>query len=367
MRADCAEFVTICARDSDPRASGRATAQSWRASMSSSNAQLPGGTVAESDPAIAHAYGAQASGESPSMRDPAVAHADLRIGRHAAGQHDVIATEQLVALGLGRGAIAHRVRRGLLHPMHRGVYLWGSSSTPSLISRAQAALLACGNDAVISHHTAAELQGIRVAPAGPLDVTISGRRVRVRGIRTHDALPLAVADLRCIDGVAVTAAPRALLEIAPALTPRELANAVEHAQVKQLVTKRQLEEAIERAPLRPGVAALRALVDEPAFTRSRAERIVVALMRAARLPEPVFNAVVEDGCEVDALWQRERVVLEFDSYRFHATRAAFERDRAKTARLQRTRYSVLRTTWTELTRDSHALVARIAEALARAG
>jgi hypothetical protein len=25
------------------------------------------------------------------------------------------------------------------------------------------------------------------------------------------------------------------------------------------------------------------------------------------------------------LWRRERVVLEFDSYEFHATRAAFER------------------------------------------
>jgi very-short-patch-repair endonuclease len=59
------------------------------------------------------------------------------------------------------------------------------------------------------------------------------------------------------------------------------------------------------------------------------------------------------------------VVLEFDSYAFHATRAAFERDRTKTAALTRGRYVVLRTTWRELTGESHALVARTAEALAR--
>ena len=43
----------------------------------------------------------------------------------------------------------------------------------------------------------------------------------------------------------------------------------------------------------------------------------------------------------------ERVVLEFDSYGFHATRAAFDRDRRRDATLQRARYLVLRTTWTE--------------------
>jgi hypothetical protein len=58
------------------------------------------------------------------------------------------------------------------------------------------------------------------------------------------------------------------------------------------------------------------------------------------------------------------VVLEYDSYAFHLTKAALERDRRKTAALQRGRYTVLRTTWTELTKQSHALVARTAEALA---
>ena len=137
---------------------------------------------------------------------------------------------------------------------------------------------------------------------------------------------------------------------------------MEHAQIKRLVTKPELAGTIARAGRRPGVAALRPLVEDRAVTRSHAERTLVALLRAAELPEPVFNAVVA-GKEVDALWQREHVVLEFDSYGFHATRAAFERDRRKSALLQRARYAVLRTTWTELTERPYALVARVAEAL----
>lgn len=71
------------------------------------------------------------------------------------------------------------------------------------------------------------------------------------------------------------------------------------------------------------------------------------------------------GFEVDVLWRDERVVWEFDSYAFHATRAAFERDRRRTAVLTRGRYLVLRTRWRELHDESYALIARTAEALAR--
>ncbi|HEY1540139.1 MAG TPA: DUF559 domain-containing protein [Solirubrobacteraceae bacterium] len=164
-------------------------------------------------------------------------------------------------------------------------------------------------------------------------------------------------------GIWVSSPARALLEAAPELTARELAAAVEQAQVKRLVTKRELSAAMQRAGRRPGVVALRPLVAERAFTRSQAERRLVVLLRAAGLPEPAFNAHVE-GFEVDVLWSRERVVLEFDSYGFHATRAAFERDRRRSAALTRGRHLVLRTTWSELTEHSHALVARTAEALA---
>ncbi len=270
--------------------------------------------------------------------------------------------DQLRHLGLGPGAIEHRVKRGLLHRLHPGVFCWGTLIESPWV-RARAALYACGRGAIVTHDAACGLIDIRTHPRGAIDITVIGRRVRRTGIRAHNVAKIARGDVRQIRGIPVSSPARALLEIAPGLTMRELADAVEQAQVKRLVTKRDIERTIQRAGPRAGVVALRGLLEEPAFTRSWAERRVVALLRAARLPRPQFNAHAA-GFEVDALWRRERVVLEFDSYGFHATRGAFQRDRRRTAALQRERYVVLRTTWTELTTQSHALVARTAEALA---
>lgn len=307
-----------------------------------------------------HASHAELTPVAAAGAEVSLDHVDHLIGALAATQDAVVTFEQLRALGLGRGAIFHRCARGVLVAMHVGVYRWGPLQTSWTLVRA--AVLACGNDTLASHHASVGLYGVRPVPAGPVDVTVVGRRVRQRGVRCHRIETLHPADRRMLRGIPVTSPARALLEVAAELTPRELANAVEQAQVKRLVTKAELMAAIERSPRRPGAAALRTLAEDPAFTRSRAERKLVALLRAARLPEPVFNAITE-GWEVDALWERQRVVLEFDSYGFHATRAAFERDRRKTADLTRSRYLVLRTTWTELTRQPYALVARTAEAL----
>lgn len=276
-------------------------------------------------------------------------------------EHDAVVTyAQLRTLGLGRGAIAARRRRGLLHPLHVGVYRWGPME--SVRTRVRAAVAACGIDALATHHASLALFGVRSLPGGPIDVTTIGRHVAPRGVRPHTIRALHLADRRVLRGIPVSSPARALLEVAAELTPRELADAVEQAQIKRLVTKAQIAAAIERSPRRRGAAALRALAEDPAWTRSRAERKLVALLRAARLPEPAFNVKVE-GWEVDAWWQRERVILEFDSYGFHATRAAFERDRRKTSDLTRARHLVLRSTWAELTTQPYALVARVAEAL----
>ncbi|MGH2920038.1 MAG: DUF559 domain-containing protein [Solirubrobacteraceae bacterium] len=282
----------------------------------------------------------------------------------AAQQHDVIVWDQLTALGLGRGAIEHRVRRGLLRPLHRRVFLCGRRE-PDTRARAAGALFAGGAHAVISHGDAAAVWEIRPPAEGPVHVTlVGGARVRHRGLRTHQARALHIADMRTLHGIPVTSPARTLLDIGAQLPAREFAAALEAAQIKRLVSKRHIDSTLDRSPRRPGAPALRALASEPLFTRSAAERRLAALLRAAELPRPAFNHVVE-GLEVDAVWRPERVILEFDSYTFHASRAAFERDRRRDAILTRAGYLVLRTTWYELTKQSHALIARIATALAR--
>jgi very-short-patch-repair endonuclease len=114
------------------------------------------------------------------------------------------------------------------------------------------------------------------------------------------------------------------------------------------------------------VPALRAVLQqEPSLTRSEAERRLLALIRAARLPPPRTNVRV-GGFEVDMLWPAERLVVEIDGFAFHGGCAAFERDRRRDAQLLARGYRVLRITWRQLTREPHAVVATIAAALAAA-
>ena len=314
------------------------------------------------DPSLLHVCHAVMTEARRRHDDPSSLHPDRLIALVADRQDGVVVREQLEALEIRRGAIAHRRKRGLLRPLHKGVFVWGRLDTPPR-TRARAAVFAAGEGAVVSHVWALALWGLTPGAEGPVDVTVAGRRARCEGIRGHESGSLHRADRRLLGGIPVTAPARTLLDSARHLSPRALADAVELAQIKRLVSKRDLAAVIERAPRRAGIAALRPLVDDPAFTRSIAERRLVALLRAARLTAPVFNAIAA-GWEVDALWPRERLALEFDSYGFHATRAAFERDRRKTSDLTRNRYLVLRTTHTELATQPYALIARIAEALA---
>ena len=70
------------------------------------------------------------------------------------------------------------------------------------------------------------------------------------------------------------------------------------------------------------------------------------------------------GWEVDAVWDRQGLVVEVDGYRFHRTRAKFERDRRKDAQLLLAGYRVLRITWRGLAGEPERTVALIAAALA---
>jgi very-short-patch-repair endonuclease len=85
-------------------------------------------------------------------------------------------------------------------------------------------------------------------------------------------------------------------------------------------------------------------------------------VRAAQLPMPDVNVRI-GPIEVDFLWRQERLVVEVDGFRFHASRAAFERDRLRDAELQAGGLRVMRVTWRQLTREPEATLARIARAL----
>jgi very-short-patch-repair endonuclease len=297
--------------------------------------------------------------------------ADRVIAALAARQRGVVSREQLLAAGIDGGAIKRRVRALRLHPMHRGVYLVGHS-VGAHGAREMAAVLACGEGAIVSHRSAAHQWQLLPYPANPppIDITLAGRDAGVRtGIRAHRVRTIDPCDIRTLDRIPITTPARTLLDLATVLRPYSLERAIAEAQVRRLVRKRDLLDQLERNPGRPGTRALRRLLDldgGPAFTRSEAERRMLRLVRAAELPIPRVNSRL-GRYEVDFLWHEQRLVVEVDSFRFHSPRARFERDRARDAALAAAGYTVIRVTWRQLVDATEAVAARVAAALAVRG
>lgn len=284
----------------------------------------------------------------------------------AARQRGVIARTQLLAAGLGSGAIEARLRSGRLHRLHRGVYLLGGALAVSG-AREMAAVLALGPGALVSHRSAARIWGmIPSADGGPVEITVPGRNPRSRpGIRLHRVRALGPQDVGMRSGLPLTSPARTVLDLAVGEPIRVVEQALAEGLRRRMVHRSGLEAMLARCAGRPGTRVLTALIadgDDPAFTRSEAEERLLGLLRAAGLPTPRTNVRV-DGHEVDFLWPRERLIVEVDGFAFHSSRVAFERDRRRDAELQASGYLVVRVTWRQIVDEAPALLVRITRVL----
>jgi very-short-patch-repair endonuclease len=287
-----------------------------------------------------------------------------RVGALADRQRGMVARWQLLGLGLTRRQIDGLIKRRLLHPMHRGVYLVGHRVLAPL-AREQAALLVYGENACISHTSAASIwtQGAVPAPTA-VDVTVVGRTPRPRpGIRLHLTAALGPADLRNIDGLPFTAPARTAIDLAAAGAPG-LEALYSEMLARRLVRDGDVVAALERAGRRRGVKEVRALIKmhRSGFTRSEAERLMRKLCREAQLPQPLTNVRVE-GVVADFFWRAANLIVEVDGFQFHGHRMAFERDRRRDARLVAAGFRVIRVTWRQLTETPLAVIATLAGAL----
>jgi very-short-patch-repair endonuclease len=287
----------------------------------------------------------------------------------AGRQLGLVTTWQLKAVGITPKGIARRVRRGALHRRYRGVFLVGHAvQVPG--ARELAAVLACGDGALVSHRSAALLWGLTNVAGDEVEISVVARHCLPRdGFRTHRLGWLDPRDCGLKNGIPTTSPARALVDLAASATPDEVERAIAEARARRLVTDRQLSDTLDRARNRAGVSTVRAVLRHqggPRLTRSEAERRLLRLIRAARLPEPKANVRV-DGFEVDFLWPEAHLIVEVDGFAFHGHRAAFERDRSRDMVLRDLGYQVIRVTWRQIVNEPLLVIVHIARALARAG
>jgi very-short-patch-repair endonuclease len=220
---------------------------------------------------------------------------------------------------------------------------------------------------VLSHRTAAAMWNL--LPAGEaLHISIAGRNPGVRrGVAIHRVMELPPDQITMRGNLPLTTPARTICDLAATEPLRDVEAALAEARIHRLATDRQITQVITRAPTRPGAPIIRSLLeqeDDSGYTRSKAERLLRDLIAKANLERPLFNEPIL-GYVVDAVWPKQRVVVEVDGYAYHHHRAAFERDRRRDQQLIAAGYTVIRVTWIQLRDRPIETIASIVKTLAQ--
>jgi very-short-patch-repair endonuclease len=225
----------------------------------------------------------------------------------------VITRIQLLALGFTHSAIRHRVARGRLRQIHRGVYAVGQLPLTQE-GDWMAAVLACGDTAALSHDSAAALYRLAKATE-PIHVSVVGESRSRKGIVVHRRRELHTT-IRA--GIRITTPAQTLIDVAPDWDRSRLEQAIGDADLRRLVTLEALRTAATKAG-NPG-AALRAVIDRVTFrvTQSELEREFLRLVGRAGLPLPETQQRF-GKTRVDFYWPELQLVVETDGGQFHAS------------------------------------------------
>jgi very-short-patch-repair endonuclease len=245
----------------------------------------------------------------------------------AGRQHGVVARRQLLALGFNAREIEHRVARGRLHLVMRGVYAVGwPELTPK--RRWMAGVLACGEGAMLSHRSAAALWEIAPERGGTIEVSVTRRaELRRRGLRVRGRPSLRAERVTSLDGIPVTTPVQTLVDLSTELVPIGIERAINEADKRDLIDPETLRAELDGYLGEPGVPLLRGLLDKRTFRLSDSDLEVLfrPIAMAAGLPLPLTKQTV-NGFEVDFYWPNLGLVVETDGLRYHRTPSTQARD-----------------------------------------
>jgi len=233
-----------------------------------------------------------------------------------------------------------------------------------------AAVLASGPEALLSHHTAAALWGIRGYSGGAVHVTIPHKSTSTKRIRRHfSTVP---TDERVVEeGIPVTSVHRTIFDLAATSSVDEVVAMIKEAEYLNRWDRLSLPALLERYPRKRGSRklrfALRRLEEEPTGRpRSRLEVRFAPFLRRHHLPLPRFNDWILLGSkryQGDCHWPHLRLIVELDGWEGHSTRSAFQDDRARDRALHVAGLTVIHLTWSQLDVEPEAVASDLRQLL----
>ena len=297
--------------------------------------------------------------------------ADRNIADIPSAQHGAVSRSQLLEAGLSRNVVDHRRDNGLLIIMHAGVYRV-AGCPPTSHQRIMAATLAAGARAVASHRAAGFLHRLDgIEPRA--EVTVGRQRApRSEGIVVHRLASLTAGDVEVRNGIARTRPAATIIALAAVVPESLLEAALEDALFRGLVSCTQLRCRLDAAGPqgRKGAATIGNLLAVrragPRWTQSEFERRLLVLLRRAGVPLPVpqYEVLLPDGGRafLDFAWPHLRLALEADSYRHHAGRLAWARDRTRNSAIVSLGWRIIPITWDDVAVTPDQLLALLRRA-----
>jgi very-short-patch-repair endonuclease len=283
-------------------------------------------------------------------------------------QHGVVTRSALEGHGFSEEAIEHRLATGRLHLISPGVYAVGRPElTPH--GRWMAAVLACGDDAALSHRSAAELWGIGYEEEGRIDVSIRRKsKITRKGIKVRARPSLGASSFVVRFGIPVTHPVQTMIDVATELRPMQLERAVNEADKLDLVDPETLRRALDGYGGMPGVRTLRTMLDRHTFRLSDSDLEILfrppAL--AAGFPVPLTKHWVL-GYEVDFFFPDHDLIVETDGLRYHRTPAQQARAAKRDQKHVAAGFRVLRFTHWQIAHAANEVTGVLRQVRARSG
>jgi hypothetical protein len=293
--------------------------------------------------------------------------------RQANLRDGLILRRALVPTMTTSNVVRNAVRQKIIVALQRGVYL-PDRRAASALEAARAALVAVSEpDSAASHVTAALVHGLRV-PGHLHDrehITIPRpeRRPHRPRLQLHTAR-LPEDDVVVLEGVPVTTVARTLVDLCRSWPRLDAVCAVEDALRRELVVRDDLDLSSWRLTRTPWIIRARSRFNA-ADPRSQSplETQARLVLMDAKLPTPESQLVVElptgGRAYLDLGYRRQQVGIELDGRDVHAMPRALYNDRVRQNALTSLGWTILRFTWTDVTRGRDSFVATVAAALRR--
>src|SRR5206468_2302603 len=133
------------------------------------------------------------------------------------------------------------------------------------------------------------------------------------------------------------------------------------ASVRYRTTPEDVDAVLSRRPRTKGAAAVcRVVRGDALLLLSRMERRFHAYLKRNGFPLPETNRRV-DGRYIDCRWPEYKLTVELDSYRYHATRHAWELDRKREREAYGRGDQFRHYTWADVYEDRRAMHRELSE------